>query len=112
MDADEQDICIYLKSWPGQFISAREICRRAASKKRYQREPDWAMPVLLRLVEKQILEADSTGHYRLRPEQRRHKRKKWVSPHIKRILERSGKDFSGTIELEEPDDTNEGKATA
>ena len=112
MDADEQDICIFLKSWPDQFISAREISRRATSKRRYQKEPDWAIPVLLRLVEKQILESDPTGHYRLRPEQRRNKRKKWVSPHIKRILDRSGKDFSGTIDLEEPEDSNEDKGAA
>jgi hypothetical protein len=107
MDADEQDICTFLKSWAGTFISGREICRRAGSKKRYQREPDWAVPVLMRLVEKHVLESDSTGHYRLLPEENRRKRAKWVSPQIRKILERSGKDFGGTVDLGETEGAHE-----
>jgi hypothetical protein len=107
MDTDEQLIAAYLKSWRGQFVSGREICRRAASKKRYQKNPSWAVPVLTRLVEKGILESDATGHYRLRPEDERRKRTKWISPQIQRILERSAKNFSGTIEIPEPEDSQD-----
>jgi len=39
LDADEQDIVNYLKSWPRQFVSGREIGRRAAGKRRYPRRP-------------------------------------------------------------------------
>src|SRR5882724_10387736 len=42
MDADEQDICNYLKQWHKQFISGREICRRAGGKRRFRDDPYWA----------------------------------------------------------------------
>jgi hypothetical protein len=102
LDADEKDICIYLKSCPGQFISGREICRRAAGKKRFRDDPYWATSVLIRLVEKKLIESDSTGHYRILPEhiKKKNPAKKWVSPHIKKILETSGKDFSHVIDAD------------
>ncbi len=65
MDADEAEVCEFLKSWPDQFVSAREICRRAGSKWRYREDERWALPVLQRLVEKHLVEADAAGHYRL-----------------------------------------------
>ena len=100
MDADENDICQYLKSWPGQFVSAKEICRRAGGKWRYREDERWALPVLQRLIETGLVESDSTGHYRLvqRQEKKRDK-KRWISPHIQRILEQSGRDFS-EVDLE------------
>ena len=91
MDADEQAICDYLKSWPRQFISAREICRRADGKKRFREDPDWAIRILLRMMEKGLVEGDAAGHYRLPPPEKKDHAKKWVSPEIKRILEESGK---------------------
>ena len=93
MDADEREICFYLKSMPGQFISGREIARRAGGKQRFRYEPDWAVPILARLVEKKIIEGDAAGHYRLIPRERRNQARKWASPQIKQILEQSGKDF-------------------
>ena len=104
MDADERDICNYLKSWPGQFVSGREISRRAAGKWRFREEPEWANPVLARLVERGVIESDSTGHYRLRVPDKKEKRKKWLSPHMRKILEKSEKDFGEIITVEEPED--------
>lgn len=104
MDADERDICIYLKSWLGQFVSGREIARRAGGKWRYRQEPEWAMPVLGRLVERGIIETDSTGHYRLVKKEKKEKPKKWVSPQIRKILEQSGKEFGGITEIEDEND--------
>jgi hypothetical protein len=101
MDPDETYICTYLKSLPGQFISRREICRRAAGRKRFRDDPAWAAPILVRLVEKKILESDSTGHYRLKPKEKRGTQKKWVSPQIKKILEQSGRNFTHVIEDDE-----------
>ncbi len=101
MDADEQDICNYLKTWPRQFISIREICKRASGKLRYRDDPYWAYQVVLRLVEKGVLETDNNNHYRLKLEEKKAGRKKWVSPQIQKILEESGKDFGGAISLEE-----------
>lgn len=102
MDADELDICNYLKTWARQFISGREICRRAGGKHRFRDDPYWANQPLMRLVEKGLIETDSAGHYRLIQKQKEQPRK-WVSPHLKEILEKSGKEF-GTIEPDKPED--------
>jgi len=104
MDADEQEICNFLKSWPRQFISSREICRRAAGKQRYREEPYWANQPLMRLVEKGILESDASGHFRLIPDEKKKQPKRWISPEIQKLLEESGKDFEGVIEIEDPEE--------
>jgi hypothetical protein len=104
MDADEREICLYLKGWPGQFVSVAEITRRAAGKRRGRQEPNWALPVLSRLVEKGILESDSTGHYRFMARPKKEKKRRWVSPHIQKILEKSGKSFEGVYEIDEDED--------
>ncbi|HEY5912063.1 MAG TPA: hypothetical protein VJA21_15780 [Verrucomicrobiae bacterium] len=94
MEADEVAISLYLKSYPGQFVSAAEICRRAGTKRRFRKQPDWALPILKRMVDAGLLESDSTGHYRLAPTQERERKKRrWVSPQISRILKQSGKTF-------------------
>jgi hypothetical protein len=103
MDEDEEEICTYLKTWSGQFVSGREIARKAGGKWRFRDNPIWATPILLRLVEKGILESDSTGYYRLKPKLRK-KPKKWVSPQLKAILEKSGKNFGDLLDADDNDD--------
>jgi len=93
MDADERDICIYLRGFREHFISFAEISRRAGGKKRVRQDPTWATPVLNRLVERGIVESDTTGHYRLKPTPPKTRTTKWVSPQMRRILEASGKTF-------------------
>ncbi len=105
MDPDEQAICDYLKSWPREFVSAREICRRAAETRRFRENPYWAEPVLVRLVETGILETDSAGHYRLAPVRKTEKPRKWISPELRAILEKSGKQFDDTVNLDAPEDS-------
>ena len=63
MDSAEQDICNYLRTWPAEFLSAREIARRAGGKWRFREDPNWAQPILLQMAEKGILEKDENGHY-------------------------------------------------
>ena len=104
MDADEKEICMYLKSWPGQFISGREISRRAGGKWRFREDPEWAGPALTRLAEKGIIESDTTGHYRLVAKAKKERPKKWVSPQIRKILQDSGKDFGEITKIEDEDD--------
>jgi hypothetical protein len=99
MDADEKEICDFLRSWPGQFVSHREICKRAGGKWRYRDDPKWAIPILTGMVGKGILESDASGHFRLLPE-RKEKRKE-VSQEVKDILER-GKGVDGVTEIEDP----------
>jgi hypothetical protein len=105
MEADQKLIQLYLKSMPGQFISGKEIARRAAGKSRFSDEPDWAVPVLKEMVEKGKLEKDAAGHYRLSAPKEKRGPKKWISPQMKRILEKSGKEFH-EIKEEELEDSD------
>lgn len=103
MDSDERQIIDYLKNWPGHFVSAREVARRAGGKRRFRDEPQWSYPILTRLMEKDVVESDGLGHYRLKEVSNRlhRKRRKWVSPQLRRILERSGRDFGEVLDLPE-----------
>lgn len=98
MDADQRDIVNFLKTTT-QFVSPREICRLAGGKTRPRQDPYWAMDPLSRLVEQGVVEVDPAGHYRfVRKQGADPKHKKWVSPHIKNILEKSGKSFTHVID--------------
>jgi len=102
MDEDQKKICQFLKSWPGQFVSRKEICRRAGGKRRYREDENWAVPILQRMLDMNLVDKDSAGHFRL-AEQKSHDQKKrkkmWISPAIKAILRQSGGDF-GLIDLD------------
>jgi hypothetical protein len=96
MDADERDVFNFLKSWGGQFVSAREISRRASNKQRFQEEPDWARPVLLRMVGRGILESNAAGRFRIKPISREDREKLWAGTDIDKILEENGEKTEGT----------------
>ena len=109
MDADQNAICQFLKTWPGQFVSRREICRRAGGKWRYREDENWAVPVLLRLVEDRIVESDATGHFRLMKQasaDSSNKQKLWLSPAMRTIFKESGRDF-GLLDLDKEPETEE-----
>jgi hypothetical protein len=101
MDADEWAIYYYLKRQRGQFVSVRDVGRGAGSRRRSHGLPDWALPVLGRMVERGILEADPAGQYRIKPRPRK-AGEKCVSPQLASILKASGKAFTGLI-LEDDD---------
>jgi hypothetical protein len=102
MDADERDIFHFLKSWGGGFISAKEICRRAGGKRRFNDEPEWARSVLSRMEERGILESDANGHFRIKPIRKpKHHQEKdeaTVSADIAKILQESGVEVENTVE--------------
>jgi len=98
MDSDEREIYFYLKSQPHQFVPANSICRHAGGKHKYRDSPDWAKPALLRMVERGIVVADTTGAYQLKPRPKTQSAaKRWVSPQIAAILKKSGQDFDHVI---------------
>lgn len=101
LTTEETEILQYLKSFRGDYVSAKEISRRAGTKKRYREEPNWARPFLSWLVNKELIETDDMGRYRFRQPRKGTMKKKWVSPQITKILEKSGKTFEI---LEEGDD--------
>jgi hypothetical protein len=103
MNADENEICQFLKSWPGQFVSGKTICRRAGGKWRFREDENWAVPILRRMLDSSLVEADETGHYRLQeqgPRDQLNRRKIWIAPAIKAILRQSGGNF-GVIDLDQ-----------
>lgn len=96
---EEREICTYLKSFPGQFVSAREIARRAGGKWRYRENAHWHTPFLTQLQEKKVIETDSAHNYRLIIKKAA-KPKQWISPQMKKILESNG-NFTHVIEDED-----------
>ena len=107
MNPDETQICQYLKSYPHQFVSRKEICRRAGGKWRFREDENWAAPVLQRMLECHLVETDSTGHFRLAERALQNKKRwnrLWLSPAIKNILRQSGRDFP-VIDLDQEVDS-------
>jgi len=107
MDADEREIINYLHTWGSTFVNAKEIARRAATKRRFNEDPDWAKPVLLRLFEKKLVERDLAGRYRILEESKHKKDHRWVSPDIKEILQEGGVHVEGTGTINIEDDSQE-----
>ena len=89
MDADEREIFDFLSTFGEQWVNAKEICRRASTKKRFNEDNNWAKPILQRMKERHAIEGDELGRYRIKPEAKGHKGR-WVSPDIERILRESG----------------------
>jgi hypothetical protein len=103
MDADEREIFYYLKTWGEEFVSAKEIARRAGGKRKFHENPDWAKPLLTRMQERGVLESDTVGRYRVKPVAQKNKNKRWVSPDIAKILRESGVEVEDVSEVA-PDD--------
>lgn len=102
MDYDERSIRTFLRGYPGQFVSPRIISRRLGGKRRYHQDPLWAVPILSRMVDKGVIETDAQGHFRLRRADQVDGRKRtWISPQVRSILERSSADFTHVIAVDE-----------
>jgi len=91
MDADEQEIYNYLLTYGEEWVSGREIARRAGGKKRYAEDNDWARPVLARLRSAGIIEGNQAGRFRIKPEPgHKSEKKQWIAPDIEKILKEGG----------------------
>ena len=102
MDADERDIYYYLKPFRKDFLTAKEICRRASSKRRYREDESWALAPLHRMAERGILETDASGAYRIKTRiDSKDKLLRWISPEIKQVLRDSEKKFDKVIEIDQ-----------
>lgn len=96
MDVDEREIFLFLKSYGQDYVALREICRRAGGRKRYHEDHEWARPILQRMLERNILETNPEGQYRLKPVPKKKKDDRWVSPEIAKILKESGVEVEST----------------
>ena len=90
MDADEREIFNYLKTWGKEYVGTTEICRRAGNKKRFHEDPEWAIPILISMKERSILESDAMGRYRVKPAHKKKGGGRWIAPDIEKILTESG----------------------
>jgi hypothetical protein len=106
MSSDEREIFNYLQTWGGEFINAKEISRRAGTKKRFHEDPDWAKPILLTMVDNGLLEKDLNGRFRVKPEKKKGHNQRWVSPEIEEILKESGVDIDGDATGSATDEEN------
>lgn len=104
MDATEREIFYYLKTWGKEYVSAKEICRRAGGKKMYHENPDWAKPILQSMAERSILESDALGRYRVKPMPKKSRGGHWISPEIEKILKESGVAVESKSEEHGPDE--------
>jgi len=98
MDSDEREIFDYLKTWGEEWVNAKEICRRASTKRRYSEDNNWAKPILQRMKERNLLEGDALGRYRIKPSPKKGHRGRWVSPDIEKILKEGGVQIDGDSE--------------
>ena len=88
MDADEREIIDYLQTFGEDWVTAKEICRRAAGRKRFNEDNNWAKPILQHMKDRRVIEGDELGRYRIKPAPEHEEA--GVSPEIEQILRESG----------------------
>jgi hypothetical protein len=98
MDSEEREIFYFLKTWGEEFVSVKEVARRASGKKKFYDNPDWAKPILGRMQERGVLESNAQGQFRIKPVAKKGKDKRWVAPDIAKILQESGVQVEGGSE--------------
>jgi hypothetical protein len=103
MDIDEREIFLFLKSYGDTYVAAREICRRAGGRKRYDKDHDWAKPILQVMVERGILETNPEGQYRVKPVKQK-KGERNLAPEIAKILKEGGIKVEGEGEIGSDED--------
>lgn len=64
---EDREVLQYLQTSPETFFSAREICRRAGGKRKWEENQRWALPVLARLVTLKLIEQNPAGAYGIPP---------------------------------------------
>jgi|SRR5467141_2670208 hypothetical protein len=66
MNHDDKMVLDYLGKYPTSFVSVMEVCKRAADRRRFAQQPDWARPILARLTQASMLECNASGQYKLK----------------------------------------------
>ena len=95
MDSEEREIFYFLKTWGDEFVSVKEVARRAGGKQKYHKNPEWAKPLLIRMAERGVLESDTLGRFRIKPLPKKGKNTRWISPDIAKILQEKGMQVEG-----------------
>jgi len=63
---EEQLILDFLGANPKLWYSGIEICRKAGTKRLFHENPHWALRTLLHLRDRELVEDDGSGHYRVK----------------------------------------------
>lgn len=87
MEADEREIFDFLSCYGEEWISAKEICRKAGGKRRFNEDPNWASPVLKHLKDRRVIEGDEMGRYRIPPAK---EEEHGISEEAEKLLRESG----------------------
>ena len=69
MNAEETEIYGFLKGREQSFVSAAEISR-VLSRRQFEKDRNWARPILRRMEMDGILEANPYGEYRVKGEEK------------------------------------------
>lgn len=115
LSSDELEILDYLKSSKGNFVSLVEVCRCAGNRQKFKETPNWANPLMSRLIEANMVEINDRGHYRYigepedtasaaagvvgedyfpdDSEESGEEQQRWIAPHIAEILKKARKKF-------------------
>jgi hypothetical protein len=67
MNYEEDRIVNFLKQYPNQTFSRREIARKAVKRREFEADPEWANAPLAGLLNAGVLEEDKAGCLRLTP---------------------------------------------
>lgn len=65
MTDEEQHIVEFLKGSPDSYFARKEIARKAVKRTVFEQNPRWAEAPLTSLLDKEIVEMNDGGHYRL-----------------------------------------------
>jgi hypothetical protein len=92
MQAEERAIVEYLKGWPNTYVSGKEIARKV-SRKKFEEDRGWAIPLLVRMVNMGTIETDHFGQYKLKIASKKDRKRRYMSPQMVNLLQKSGKSF-------------------
>ena len=87
MDADEREIFDFLSCYGEEWISAKEICRKAGGKRRFNEDNNWAVPTLRNMKDRHVIEGDEMGRYRVPPAK---EEEHGISAEAEKLLRESG----------------------
>lgn len=68
MTDEEQFIINFLQGSPDTFFARKEIARKAVKRTLYELNPRWVEAPLASLVEREVVEINDSGYYRLNTE--------------------------------------------
>ncbi|MSU58788.1 MAG: hypothetical protein EXS35_11580 [Pedosphaera sp.] len=70
MTHEEVSVLEYLKGSPDSYYGRKEIARRAIRRTEYEENPRWAEAALTSLVDREVLETNDSGAFRVKTKEK------------------------------------------